>query len=256
MNIFDPVWEWPGSTNMQSRKRLIHFFDLSLFTIWSLFLPSEQHSSLKVTLTLVVTPIKGCLWSVMLLFSFTDSSPFSVELFFIFKLGGSGIKKRGGGRQRRIDAFCDVWLSSGSRRQNPTHALSGQSNRGKFLSLGHSWRQKKKRLDWDSEVVWANSEVMMQRWTTKKSRSAVVSPLQGLAMNQFLLLLNRMTARILARNTSPAAGGYHATASAMFSTTSSRRNVLTMTIAQIRVVLTSLDTRGYIENHRQRTGEG
>ena len=50
--------------------------------------------------------------------------------------------------------------------------------------------------------------------------------------------------------------GYHATASAMFSTTSSRRNVLTMTIAQIRVVLTSLDTRGYIENHRQRTGEG
>ena len=30
----------------------------------------------------------------------------------------------------------------------------------------------------------------------------------------------------------PAAGGYHATASAMFSTTSSRRNVLTMTIAQ------------------------
>ena len=31
--------------------------------------------------------------------------------------------------------------------------------------------------------------------------SAVVSPLQGLAMNQFLLLLNRMTSRILARNT-------------------------------------------------------
>ena len=31
---------------------------------------------------------------------------------------------------------------------------------------------------------------------------------------------------------------------------------LAMTIAQIRVVLTSLDTRGYIENHRQRTGEG
>ena len=29
-------------------------------------------------------------------------------------LGGSGIKKRGW--QRRIDAFCDVWLSSGSRR--------------------------------------------------------------------------------------------------------------------------------------------
>ena len=40
-----------------------------------------------------------------------------------------------------------------------------------------------------------------ERWTTKKSRSAVVSPLQGLAMNQFLLLLNRMTARILARST-------------------------------------------------------
>ena len=55
---------------------------------------------------------------------------------------------------------------------------------------------------------------------------------------------------------SPAAGGYSATASAMFSTTSSRSNVVTMTIAQIRVVLTSLDTRGYIENHRQRTGEG
>ena len=59
------------------------------------------------------------------------------------KLGGSGIKKKGGW-QRRIDAFCDVWLGSGSRRQNPTHALSGQSNRGKFLSLGNSWRQKKK----------------------------------------------------------------------------------------------------------------
>ena len=59
-------------------------------------------------------------------------------------LGGSGIKKGGGGWQRRIDAFCAVWLSSGSRRQNPTHALSGQSNRGKFLSLGNSWRQKKK----------------------------------------------------------------------------------------------------------------
>ena len=31
-------------------------------------------------------------------------------------LGGSGIKKGGGGWQRHIAAVCDVWLSSGSRR--------------------------------------------------------------------------------------------------------------------------------------------
>ena len=57
------------------------------------------------------------------------------------KKGGSGIKK--GGVANSIDAFCDVRLRSGSRRQNPTYALSGQSNRVKFLSLGTSWRQKK-----------------------------------------------------------------------------------------------------------------
>ena len=88
----------------------------------------------------------------------------------------------------------------GSRRQNPTHALSGQSNRGKFLSLGNSWRQKKKK-GLTETGKWCERTRRSERWTTKKSRSAVFSPLQGLAMNQFLLLLNRMTARILARNT-------------------------------------------------------
>ena len=92
---------------------------------------------------------------------------------------------------------CDVCLSSGSRRQNPTHALCGQPNRGNsflLVTLG----AKKRGLT--ETVKWCERTRRSEKWTTKKSRSAV-SPFQGLAMNQFLLLLNRMTARILARNT-------------------------------------------------------
>ena len=167
--------------------------------------------------------------------------------------GGSGIKKKGGW-QRRIDAFCDVWLSSGSRRQNPTHALSGQSNRGKFLSLGNSWRQKKKA--WLRQ--WSGvSELLGQRDGQQRRAGVLFSLLFRVWrwISFFCYWIGWLPAS-QPGTLSPAAGGYHATASAMFSTTSSRRNVLTMTIAQIRVVLTSLDTRGYIENHRQRTGEG
>ena len=40
-----------------------------------------------------------------------------------FWLGGSGIKKKGGGGQRRIAAFCEVWLGSCSRSRDQAHAL-------------------------------------------------------------------------------------------------------------------------------------
>ena len=72
----------------------------------------------------------------------------------------------------------------------------------KSREIPFSWQllaPKKKGLT--ETVKWCERTRRSERWTTKKSRSAVVSPLQGLAMNQFLLLLNRMTARILARNT-------------------------------------------------------
>ena len=59
----------------------------------------------------------------------------------------------------------------------------------------------KKKKAWLRQWEWCERTRRSERWTTKKSRSAVVSPRQGLAMNQFLLLLNRMTARVLARNT-------------------------------------------------------
>ena len=75
-------------------------------------------------------------------------------------------------------------------------------------------------------------------------------------MNQFLLLLNRMTARILARNTVTCCQRLSRECFGDVLHNIFAKGVLTMTIAQIRVVLTSLDTRGYIENHRQRTGEG
>ena len=76
-----------------------------------------------------------------------------------------------------------TWLGTqlGPRRQNLTHALSGQSNRGKFLSLGNSWRREKK-LDW--EWCERTRSRRSERWTTRKNRRAVVSPL--LAMNPFL----------------------------------------------------------------------
>ena len=76
-----------------------------------------------------------------------------------------------------------TWLGTqlGPRRQNLTHALSGQSNRGKFLSLGNSWRREIK-LDW--EWCERTRSRRSERWTTRKNRRAVVSPL--LAMNPFL----------------------------------------------------------------------
>ena len=52
---------------------------------------------------------------------------------------------------------------------------------------------KKEKLDWEWRERTRSRR--SERWATKKSRSAVVSPL--LAMNLFLLLLNRMTPRIL-----------------------------------------------------------
>ena len=117
----------------------------------------------------------------------------------LLRVGGSGIQKRGGSDASMHSAMFDSARVPGVKTPRRRWAFN-QTAGNSFLLVTLDAKKKKAWLrQWDWE--WCERTRRSERWATKKSRCAVVSPLQGLTVKQFLLLLNWMTARILARNT-------------------------------------------------------
>ena len=105
--------------------------------------------------------------------------------FFLLTLltpGGSGLKKKGAGNDASMRSA--MFVSARVRGiETPRMRWVVNQTAATFFLLVILGAKKKKAWMRSRQWEWCERTWRSERWTTKKSRGSVVSPLQGLAMN-------------------------------------------------------------------------